>query len=112
MQKIVHHLKQKPPHVREQVAIFAALGVTAVVALFWIASLGNHLGTPEAKTSFKENLSPFKIFGENIKSALSRNKEELSNLNTRAAALTSVSVGNDGVVDLSPDKATSTEKQK
>ncbi len=104
MRKIIHKLRQKPPHVRDQIAVFGAMAVAGVVALFWMVSITNEYASPETKTSFKESFSPFKIFGNNVKSALDRSKAELSSINPYNASTqaneTEVTVDQQGVVNL------------
>ena len=39
MKKYVHHIKAKPEHVRKRVAIGAAAGITALIAIVWIVTL-------------------------------------------------------------------------
>ncbi|MBP7831691.1 MAG: hypothetical protein KA028_01590 [Candidatus Pacebacteria bacterium] len=105
MRKMIENLKKQPAHVRDQVAVFAALGFTAVVAFFWLASLSNIYAAPETKTSFKESFSPFNLFGASVRSALDRSKEELSaidpaNAGKKSPDDASVTVDQDGVVNL------------
>gem|GEM_PF-5291324 len=102
---MIENLKKQPAHVRDQVAVFAALGFTAIVAFFWLASLSTTYAAPETKTSFKESFSPFNMFGASVKSALDRSKDELSaidpaNIGKEKPDDASVSVGQDGVVNL------------
>jgi hypothetical protein len=34
----IEHLKSKPEHVRRRIAFWSSFGITAVIALFWVAS--------------------------------------------------------------------------
>ena len=106
MKKIVHKLRSKPAHVRDQIAIFSALTVAGIVTFFWLASLSSDYASPETKSSFNESFSPFKIFGTNVKNALTRSKAELSSVNSSNSTQetsdgkTSVVVDSSGVVEL------------
>lgn len=39
MHRHLHNLRQKPEHVRRNVAIGASLSITAIVAVFWVTTL-------------------------------------------------------------------------
>lgn len=102
MKKIIHNLRKKPAHVREQIAIMSALGVTAIVSFFWLSNLGSKYSTDEAKSSFKESLSPFKVLGNSAKDALSRSKAELSSISNGTINQTdgTVMIDENGVINL------------
>jgi hypothetical protein len=34
----IQHLRAKPEHVRNRISLFSALGITVVIAAFWLAS--------------------------------------------------------------------------
>lgn len=40
MKRHIENLRQKPEHVRKQIAFFTSMGVTVVIFAFWIASFG------------------------------------------------------------------------
>jgi len=42
MKRYVHHLKAKPEHVRKRLAIGAAAGVTALIAVIWVVTLAGN----------------------------------------------------------------------
>jgi hypothetical protein len=117
MKKLIEHLKKRPAHVRDQIAIFSALGVAGLVTVFWLASISFDYSSAETKTSFKESFSPFKLFGASVRSALDRSKEELATIdptnpksteqNGEAAAVT---VDERGVVNLG-DQTEDTNEQ-
>ncbi len=66
MQKYIAHLRSKPHKERQHILHLAAFGITLVIALIWIATLGVHLtksvtaapnpNTESAFTTIKDNL--------------------------------------------------------
>lgn len=105
MKKIIHNLRQKPPHVRDKIAIVGALAFTSLVALFWMVSLTSNYASSETKSAFKESFSPFKIFSSNLKSALDRSKAEVSSINLynkENQDNLEVTVDSNGTVNLGP----------
>jgi hypothetical protein len=40
MKRHIENLRQKPEHVRKQIAFFTSLGVTVIILAFWVASFG------------------------------------------------------------------------
>ena len=116
MKKLIENLKKRPAHVRDQIAIFSALGVASLVAVFWLASISFDYASTKTKTSFKESLSPFTLFGASVRSALDRSKEELSaidptNMNQSDTEPTAtVTIDERGVVNLG-DQTEDTNEQ-
>lgn len=41
MQDYIHTLKQKPEHVRRRIAVGTSVGITALVAVFWLAAMSS-----------------------------------------------------------------------
>ena|SRR5258706_7663372 len=70
MRKILLNIRQRPAHIKEQIAVFSAIALTAVIAFFWVTSLGSQLASQDAKESFASNLSPFKVLKDNLKAAV------------------------------------------
>ncbi len=104
MRQIVNNLRKKPAHVRDQIAIFAAMTFAGVVAFFWLTSLSSTYSSPETKSSLNESISPFKAFSNNVKNAFSRTKAELSTIDASAPQTAqsngSVTVDAYGVVNI------------
>ncbi len=116
MRQIVNNLRKKPAHVRDQIAIFAAMTFAGVVAFFWLTSLSTSYASPETKSSFNESISPFKAFSNNVKNAFSRTKAELSTIDASSPESTksngSVTVDAEGVVNIGgPADAKSSDSQ-
>lgn len=42
MKKYVHHMRSKPEHIRKRVAIGAAAGLTALIAIVWVVTLAGN----------------------------------------------------------------------
>ena len=103
---MIDNLKKKPAHVRDQVAVFVALAFAGIVTFFWVADMTHTYAAPETKTSFSQSLSPFKLFGASVRSALDRSKAELSTIDPSnpsgpsGGADTEVTVDQQGVVQL------------
>ena len=114
MRKIVEKLRQKPAHVRDQIAIFSAFMVTGIVAFFWLASLTTEYGSQEAKSSFNDSFSPFRVLGDNAKDAIDRSKAQINSLSPDSIKSqepeAAVSVSGDGVVNLGEQDNRSTDE--
>lgn len=106
MKNFIGRMRNKAPHAKERIAVFSALSITALVALFWVSSLGANLTTPEAKKSFANNVSPFKVLKDNLSAAALRTQSSLSSIgnkieNTKTdtpSTDTTATVDGDGVV--------------
>ncbi len=83
MKNFIGKMRNKSPHTKERIAVFSALGITALVALFWISSLGSNLSTPEAKETFANNVSPFKVLKDNLSAAVIRTESSLSSIGNK-----------------------------
>ncbi len=98
MRKIIHKLRQKPPHVRDQIAVFGALTFAGIVSFFWMFGLASDYGSQETKKSFSQSItSPFKILSVNFKSALDRSKAELSSIDPSNLGKSDKSINNSEV---------------
>ena len=51
MRKFIEHMKQRPPHERRLVAMRIAAGVTGVIFVGWMATLGVRLAAPSPKVA-------------------------------------------------------------
>jgi hypothetical protein len=104
MRKLINKLRQKPPHVRDQIAIFSALTFAGLVGFIWMASLTREYASPETRASYNESFSPFRMFGNNVKNALDRSKAQLSEIDPenvgKSTDSTAITVDGSGVVNL------------
>jgi hypothetical protein len=55
VKKYIENLKQKPPHERRQAAMRLSLGITGVIFVGWLATLGVRLSNPGEKTAQSQN---------------------------------------------------------
>lgn len=100
MKSIITNLKNKPSHIKEQIAIFSALALTAVVAFFWVASLGSKFSNPSTRESFAESLTPFKVLKSNLSAAVADTEENLKSVaDENKKAFTPATVDEKGVVN-------------
>ncbi len=66
MKTIIHKLKQKPEAVRKQIVFATTILLTAIITVFWIASLGNHFSTPVTQSKLADDLKPFNMLKDNL----------------------------------------------
>lgn len=80
-------LQQKPERVREQIAVFAAGGVTLVIIAVWVLSLGGRLKNPQtvlADGTVVESVQPekpFTLFFSSLASGLKEQRQKLKENN-------------------------------
>lgn len=107
MKNFIGKMRNKSPHTKERIAVFSALGITALVALFWVSSLGSNLSTPAAKETFANEVSPFRVLKDNLSAAVIRTESSLSSIGNKFGATkdtdtntseTTATVDSDGVV--------------
>lgn len=82
MTTFIQKLKSKPEDVKNRIAIFSAIGLTALIVLVWIMVIKNN-NTNEAvtKRSSGEDLKPlFMIFG-NVKEGFGSLKADVNSNN-------------------------------
>lgn len=64
MKKYIEHLKTKPHHVRQRIALFTSLGITLLILVIWVSSLSVGLSNPSQANSYdSEDVSPFGVMG-------------------------------------------------
>ena len=66
MKKIIHHLRNKPEHVRRQILHIATIAGAIIMIILWSYSLGTSLNNPDTQVKLKNDLQPFSILKDNI----------------------------------------------
>jgi hypothetical protein len=83
MKKYIEHLKTKPHHVRQRIALFTSLGITMVILVIWASSLNVGLsGASQANTSDSSDISPFGAMG----AAASQGFESIKSIFTKSSS--------------------------
>jgi hypothetical protein len=77
MEKLIHDLRSKPEHVRKRIALGSSLGVTALVAVMWAATLSANgtfalSGQPAAVGGAPEQEDGYVLGGTGVKSNFSQ----------------------------------------
>lgn len=86
MKKILTTLRNKPEGVREQIALFAATGVTLLIVGIWAASLGTRFSSKpvaidETSGERIEPEKPFSLFFKSLSSDLKQQRKDLKENN-------------------------------
>ena len=69
MRNVIHQLRKKPGHAKEQIAVVGALGIALVVGLFWVSSLPGQLRSGSVASS-DNRPSPFALLRQNLSAAV------------------------------------------
>jgi hypothetical protein len=112
MQKILTTIRNKPPHIKERVAVLSAIMLTSAVAFFWVSSLSTKFTAPGTKEISDKNISPFTVLKENLSAAVARTSSTLKAIggntpkteSTETANEPSVTIDENGVVVIGADK--------
>ena len=104
MNKILVKIRNKPSHIKEQIAVIGALALTGVIGLFWVSSLSGSLKSVASENSLSKSLSPFMVLKDNLNAAAIRTESSLQsivNINSEDnidSGETPVTVNENGVV--------------
>jgi len=66
MKKIIHRLRKQPEEIRRHVLHVSILGISIIMVMLWVLSLGNNLTNPDTKEKIKEDLQPFSVLKDNL----------------------------------------------
>lgn len=66
MKRIIHHLRNKPEHVRKDILHIATIVCVIIMIILWSFSLGINLNNPDTKVKINNDLQPFSILKNNI----------------------------------------------
>jgi hypothetical protein len=64
--KMLDNLREKPEPYRRAIAFWSALGITAIISLVWVSSLGERFGSSSAEKPIGD--SPFSQLSNAISS--------------------------------------------
>jgi hypothetical protein len=64
MKRHIQALREKPIHIRKRIAAMVSIGITALIFLFWIASMS--IGNKASPTAVVDPLSP----AQNLKASV------------------------------------------
>lgn len=64
MKKYIEHLRTKPEHIRQRIALLTSFGITLVILMIWASSL--NVGLAPSSSQAKDagsDISPFGVMG-------------------------------------------------
>ncbi len=70
MKKHIEKIRSYHPHVRRNIALVASLGITALVAVFWVNSFTKKVTSDAQARAFSEQTKPFALLGKKIGSLM------------------------------------------
>ena len=66
MQRIIHHIRRQPEHVRTHILHVLVLVCGIILALLWIYSLGTTLTSADTQNKVSQDLKPFALLKDNV----------------------------------------------
>jgi uncharacterized membrane protein YvbJ len=66
MQKIIHHIRKQPEHVRRQILHITTFAAAIVLIFLWIFSLGKTFTNSETQTKIGQDLKPISAIKDNL----------------------------------------------
>ena len=70
MREFIKHIRSKPEPVRRQIILFISLILTALIVVFWVATLPYRFS--KNNTSIKDDIKPFQALKNSIGGTLSK----------------------------------------
>jgi len=100
MKKLIHNLRQKPPHVRRMVAFVTSVAVTAIIGIVWISSLvAVGVSSENDTVEVAKTPSPIALMFDEIKSFFKSTGEDFASVSDSFNSLQN----NDEIVATSTD---------
>ncbi len=96
-------LRQKPRHVRQQVAFGVAIGFTSIVAMFWLTSVPDTVKT--ISNAAPEGVNAFSSFTDSVNKQIQAAKEAAATRIATTTASTTLPVVNNNVIAVSSTTA-------
>ncbi len=96
-------LRQKPRHVRQQVAFGVAIGFTSIVAMFWLTSVPDTVKT--ISNAAPEGVNAFSSFTDSVNKQIQAAKEAAATRIATTTASTTLPVVNNNVTAVSSTTA-------
>jgi len=105
MKKLIHNLRQKPPHVRRMIAFVTSVAVVAIIGMVWISSLVAVGVSSENDTAeVAKTPSPIALMFNEIKSFFKSTGEDLASVSDSFSSLQKnevVATSTDGSIGVS-----------
>lgn len=93
-------MRNRPPHVRERIAVLSAIMLTGAVAFFWVSSLSTNFTAPGTKEALNKKISPFSVLKENLSAAVARTQVTLKAISGKTATEVSAETANEPAVTI------------
>ena len=82
MKKVIHHLRNKPEHIRRHILHFFTIVAGVILILLWIYSLGKSFSNPDVAVKINNDLKPFSALKSNLISGYESFSESDTNAQT------------------------------